>query len=96
LVQLASLRSPFAPDVHAQFPLLWILVLLLAGAEWQGWRPIVFLGLILLANYIVPTVPILPLPALLVVSLASQATFIALRLWVLVERSVATSQSPAS
>ena len=95
LVQLASLRSPFTPDVYAQFPLLWILVLLLAGGEWRGWRPVVLLGLILLANYIVPTVPIMPLTALLLLGLASQVTFIALCLWVLVNSGFAPQPSRA-
>ena len=82
-MQLASLRSPFTPDVYALVPLLWILVLILAGGEWRGGRALAFLALILVANYIVPTVPIMPLPALLVLSLVIQLVFLALWLWVL-------------
>lgn len=84
LLQLASLRSPFTPDVYAQVPLLWILVLLLASTEWWSWRPVALLGLVLLANCIVPTVAIMPLPALLGISLVHQLLFLGLCIGVLV------------
>jgi len=84
LLHLGSLRSPFTPDVYAQFPLLWISVLVLAGLEWRGRRPIAVLGLILLANVIVPTVPLMPVSALLGITLAYQVLFLAFCLWVLV------------
>ncbi|NOT35275.1 MAG: DUF2029 domain-containing protein [Candidatus Eisenbacteria bacterium] len=82
VLQLASLRAPFVPDVYGQFALLWILVLLLAGVEWRGWRPIALLTLIVLANFMVPTVPLMPLPALLGLTLVHQILFIALCLGV--------------
>lgn len=88
LLQLASLRSPFTPDTYARVPLLWILVLLLAGVEWRGWRPIALLAMVLLANYIVPTVPIMPLPALLGISVIDQLLFMGLCIWVLVTGGV--------
>lgn len=86
LLQLASLRSPFTPDTYARVPLLWILTLLLAGTEWRGWRPLALVAMILLANYIVPTVPIMPIPALLGISVIDQLLFVGLCLWVLVAR----------
>ena len=87
LLQLASLRSPFTPDTYALFPIQWMLVLLLANADWRGWRAGALLGLILLANYIVPTVPIMPLPALLTLSLILQVVFISLCIGILVAKS---------
>ena len=84
LLHLGSLRSPFTPDVYALFPPVWILVLLLAGVEWRGWRPALLFGLVVLANFIVPTVPVLPLSALLKLTLAHQVLFLALCFWVLV------------
>lgn len=60
LLQLGSLRSPFTPDTYARVPLLWILTLLLAGTEWRGWRPVALIAMILLENYIVPTVTAAP------------------------------------
>jgi hypothetical protein len=67
-------------------PLLWILVLLLASPERRGWRPLTLLAMMLLANYIVPTVPIMPLPALLGISVIDQLLFVGLCIWVLVPR----------
>lgn len=87
LLHLASLRSPFTPDVYAQFPLLWISVLVLAGLEWQGGRPLAMVGLILLANLIVPTVPLMPVSALLGITLAYQALFLVFCIGVLVTQS---------
>jgi hypothetical protein len=84
LLQLASLRSPFTPDTYAQVPLLWILVLLLASIEWRSWRVVALLGLVILANYIVPTVPIMPLPVLLGISVVHQLLFLGLCIGLLV------------
>jgi hypothetical protein len=78
LLQLASLRSPFTPDTYAMVPILWILTLLLAV---PGRSRLAVLGLAVLlvaANYTVPTVPIMPLPALLLLSLALQVVFVTL------------------
>jgi glycosyl transferase family 87 len=83
LLQLASLRSPFTPDTYALFAPLWILVLLLASVGWHGWRPVGLLVLILAANFLVPTVEIMPLPALLGITLVLQVLFIALCVWIL-------------
>jgi len=83
LLHLASLRSPFTPDVYAQFPLLWIAVLLLAGMEWRGWRLVALIGVILVANLTVPTVPIMPVPALLGITLVIQSLFLAFAVAVL-------------
>jgi hypothetical protein len=87
LLHLASLRSPFTPDTYALFPILWMLVLLLANTEWRGWRPIALIGLIVLANYLVPTVPIMPLPALLTLGLLIQVVFLTLCIGLLVAKS---------
>ena len=87
LVQLASLRSPFTPDTYALVPILWLLTLLLADTQWGSRRSVGLLGLILLANYIVPTVPIMPLPALLMLGLLLQVTFFGLCVGTLVARS---------
>jgi len=100
LLQLASLRSPFTPDTYAQFPLLWIVVLLLASTEWRGWRPIALLGLILLANYMVPTVTIMPLPLLLGIGVVNQLLFLGLCIGVLLAQrgragTAMAAQAPA-
>ncbi len=87
LLHLASLRSPFTPDVYAQFPLLWIFVLVLAGLEGQGGWPLGMVGLILLANLIVPTVPLMPVSALLGITLAYQVLFLVFCIGVLVTQS---------
>lgn len=82
VLQLASLRAPFTPDTYAQFALLWILVLLLASVESHGWQSIALLTLIVLANLLVPTVEVMPLPALLGITLVHQLLFFALCLGV--------------
>lgn len=78
VVQLASLRSPFVPDTYGQFALLWMLVLLLARIERHGWQTVGLLALVALANVLVPTVEIMPLPALLASTLVLQLLFLAL------------------
>ena len=78
LVELASLRAPFTPDTYGLFPILWILSLLLAGVEWRGWRPIALLAAVVVGNFLVPVVPIMPLAALLGLTLVIQVLFIAL------------------
>jgi hypothetical protein len=83
LLQLASLRSPFTPDTYAKFPLLWILVLLLSRRSWSGWPLAGMIALLVPANYTVPTIPIMPLPALLALSLADQLVFLGLTVGVL-------------
>lgn len=86
LVQLASLRSPFAPDVYAAFPLLWILVLLLADGGWRGWRTVCLGALLLLANFVIPTTPLLPMTSLLALTVVAQMLFLGFYLWVLLAR----------
>src|SRR6185436_2543617 len=83
LIQLASLRSPFTPDTYAEFPLIWILVLLLAGVGWQGWRTVLLAALLVAANFAVPTVPIMPITSLLALTLALQLLYFCIYLWVL-------------
>ena len=78
VVQLASLRSPFVPDTYGQFAPLWILVLLLARIERHGWQTVGLLALAALANFLVPTVEIMPLPTLLASTLVLQLLFLAL------------------
>ena len=96
LLQLASLRSPFTPDTYARVPLLWILTLLLASTEWRGWRLLALLAMILPANYIVPTIPIMPLPALLGISVIDQLLFVGLCIWVLAHRRTAILERGAA
>jgi hypothetical protein len=84
LVELASLRAPFTPDTYGLFAILWILSLLLAGVEWCGWRPIVLLGLVVVGNFLVPVVPIMPLAALLGLTLVIQVLFMTLCLSIVV------------
>ncbi|HKQ98315.1 MAG TPA: glycosyltransferase family 87 protein [Candidatus Polarisedimenticolia bacterium] len=86
LLQLTSLRSPFTPDTYAMFAVLWILTLLLAGVERPCWRAAGLVVLLVPANYTVPTVEFMPLPALLVLSLVLQLLFMALCLGVLIPR----------
>jgi hypothetical protein len=83
LIQLASLRSPFTPDTYAQFPLVWILVLLLAQAGWQGRRTVLLAVLIGLANFATPGVPIMPITSLLALTLVLQVVYFCLYVWVL-------------
>jgi alpha-1,2-mannosyltransferase len=78
LIQLASLRSPFTPDEYALFAVLWILVQLLASHEWRPRRVVALAVLIVLANLVVPTIPIMPIKALLTVTLVRQLVFFAL------------------
>ncbi len=80
LLQLAALRSPFSPDVYAQFALLWILALLLARGEWRAWQ-MILLGLaVVLANNVVPTSP--PARWFIAMTLVDQLLFIGLCVWV--------------
>jgi hypothetical protein len=95
LIQLASLRSPFTPDTYAGFPLLWMLVLHLAGGGWRGSRTIFPIALILLANVVVPTVPIMPVNSLLAVTLGLQTLFFACYVWVLRAERRMPGRSPA-
>jgi hypothetical protein len=95
LLQLASLRSPFTPDTYALFPVLWMLVLLLANADWRSWRAGGLLGLVVLANYLVPTVPIMPLPALLTLGLLLQVLFLSLCIGILVAEARRGVEAPA-
>lgn len=83
LLQLASLRAPFTPDTYALFVPLWILVLLLAGTGRSGRRPVALVVLIVLANFMVPTVEIMPLRALLAITLVHQVVFVSLTVGVL-------------
>ncbi len=92
LIQLASLRSPFTPDTYAGFPLLWMLVLHVAGGGWQGWRTIPLASLILLANFVLPAVPIMPMTWLLVLTLTLQALFFAYYQWVLLAQPRASAR----
>ena len=84
LLQLASLRSPFTPDTYALFGVLWILVLLLASHEGRSKRVIGFATLMVLANLVVPTVPIVPIQLLLGITLVHQLVFFGLCCWVVV------------
>jgi hypothetical protein len=95
LLQLSSLRSPFTPDTYALFPILWILTLLLAQAEWPSRRVAGLAALIAAANYLVPTVPIMPVPALLTLGLVLQVVFIGLCVSVLVRVRGTPGQTPA-
>ena len=81
LLQLGALRSPFSPDVYAQFALLWILTLLLARGGWRAWQIALLAAAILLANHLVPTSP--PAPWFIALTLAHQFLFIGLCLWVI-------------
>ena len=83
LLQLASLRSPFTPDTYALFGMLWILVLLLADCEEVSKR-VGFAFLIVLANLVVPTIPIVTIEWLLGITLVHQLVFLALCCWVVV------------
>ena len=78
LLQLASLRSPFVPDVYAQFALLWMLALLLAVVGRRGRIAIALVGGLVLANLIVPNQKVMPLTLLLVLTLLQQLGFMAL------------------
>jgi hypothetical protein len=84
LVELASLRAPFTPDTYGLFAILWILSLLLAGVEWRGRRLIALLALVVVGNFLVPVVPIMPLPALLGLTLMIQVLFMTLCLGIVV------------
>jgi len=88
LVQLASLRSPFTPDTYAMFPMVWMLVLLLAGVGWHDRRAVALVILILLANLAIPTVPIMPLTALLALAFGLHAFFFAMCCWLVVRYPV--------
>lgn len=82
LLQLASLRSPFVPDVHGQFAPLWIVTLLLARGAWRPWQTALLgLAVVLLQN-IVLTTPLLPIPWLAALTLTHQLAFIGLLVWV--------------
>ena len=83
VIQLASLRAPFTPDTYAQFPLVWILLLLLAAAWGRGSRPLAILMLIGLANLMVPTIEVMPLTLLLALTLVHQVVFLTLCLGVI-------------
>jgi hypothetical protein len=99
LVQLASLRSPFVPDVYAQFAPLWIVILLLARGGWRAWQ-VALLGLaVVLLEKTVPSAPIPPIPLLAAVTLVHQLIFLGLCFWVLWRAprlgAGATLESPA-
>lgn len=83
LLQLGALRSPFVPDVYAQFTLLWILTVLLALG---GSRRATWLGAvgIVLANAVVPTVPLMPVRWLVALTLTHQLAFMVLCGWIVV------------
>jgi alpha-1,2-mannosyltransferase len=87
LLHLASLRSPFTPEPYAQFPLLWMFVLLLAGVTRYSWRAAALGGLIVLTNVVVPNVPVLPIQALLTVTFMYQVLFLAVSVGVLCVQS---------
>lgn len=97
LLQLASLRSPFTPDTYALFGVLWILVLL-ASFEWRPRRVMMLAILIVLANFLTPTVPIMPIEALLAITLVLQVVFLAVCGGVVVasQRHFVTSARPPS
>jgi len=87
LLQLASLRSPFVPDVYAQFAPLWIVTLLLARGGWRAGQVVLMGAALLSLQKIVPTLPILPIPLLAALTLLHQGVFIALCGWLLVKGS---------
>lgn len=49
LLQLASLQSPFVPDVYAHFAWVWMLALMLASEPGPGWRLAALLVALVLA-----------------------------------------------
>ena len=59
-------------------PILWILALLLAEPGRSAWATAGLAALLVAANYVVPTVPIMPLTALLGLGLVLQLVFLAL------------------
>lgn len=65
-------------------PGIRVLSLLLAGVEWRGWRPVALLALVGVGNFLVPVVPIMPLPVLLGLTLVIQVVFLALCLGMIV------------
>ncbi len=92
LLQLAALRSPFVPDVYAQFPLVWIVVLLAAGDGLSARRRAAYAVLFVLAAIVTPTVHYVS-RSYVAVFFVHQALFLALCLWVIWSRGGTASES---
>jgi hypothetical protein len=95
LLQLTALRSPFVPDAYAQFPLVWIVVLLLAADAGQGWRRTGYVVLLVLAAIVTPSVHYVSRPYV-AFFLVHQAVFFGLCLWVIWSRRDAWNGTPIS
>ncbi len=92
LLHLAALRSPFVPDVYAQFPLVWIVLLLLARDGLSARRRVGYAALFVLAAIVTPTVHYVSRPYV-AAFLVHQALFFALGLWVVWSRGGTGSES---